>query len=664
MGTADRARFTEETLVDLIGFLHRGAAAEEFSVLLARAESHAEAGVATGPHQTRLVETIRMAMAVRNRLELQLQRERGLLAVIESAQDLSSRLDPMGLLQAIVSRARALLGSHVAWLSVYDNTLDEFQVRVSDGALSDSTEKMRARRNYGVASIIMSTRLPFTTPDYLHDSRFPHDESLDNTFRAEDIAAMVGAPLIFNNEVIGLLFVADRYHRSHTALEVSILCTLATHAAVAIKNAKAFELTTTALYNADVARAELELHSRNIQAAAEAHERLTTLLAQGASLNILCQAVAQLLNGSVLVVDEAFQPISQGTADGYSGDAALNYSPHSQFSSAIVKAARDSRKAGRSVVAYQNDTEVCRVVVVIGGDDVLGALLLFSRSDLAEIAVRTFERSSSVVGIVLLSNERLEANKSRDIASLLRGLLSPHQTELSLMHDHAERFNLDLSQPLTLIVFEADNLKAAYVANRLRSGVTMPGVVLDEFDGSIVSVCETRKALEYIQACTTLLKADLGEEYRGILSRPVLNALELPALYTKLRRGLLVAQRLEVNGRILSQNEMALYSVLFETHDSTSLNAFLDTVIGVLSSHDRKRSTELTATLLCYFDCNQNARLSAQRLGIHVNTVRQRLASAEELLGHWGSASRALELHMALRLWSLNRSEATPPPAG
>jgi DNA-binding PucR family transcriptional regulator len=41
-------------------------------------------------------------------------------------------------------------------------------------------------------------------------------------------------------------------------------------------------------------------------------------------------------------------------------------------------------------------------------------------------------------------------------------------------------------------------------------------------------------------------------------------------------------------------------------------------------------------------------------MGIHVNTVRQRLATIEDLLGHWGNASRALELHIALRLWSLS----------
>src|SRR6188768_1387317 len=96
------------TAVELIRLLHRGAPAEEF----AQWRADAEAGGSP------LLEVVHMAMAVRNRIELLEQRERGLLAVNESAQNLASRLDLKGLLGAIVARARNLLGSDLAWLSI------------------------------------------------------------------------------------------------------------------------------------------------------------------------------------------------------------------------------------------------------------------------------------------------------------------------------------------------------------------------------------------------------------------------------------------------------------------------------------------------------------------------------------------------------------------
>src|SRR5436309_12049804 len=105
----ERALFdpcNESVGIELVRMLHEGASAEEFAQRLAEIDA-----LPSGyPRRSDLIETVRMAMAVRNRLELHQERERGLLAVIESAQDLSSRLHLNDLLSAIVSRARNLLG--------------------------------------------------------------------------------------------------------------------------------------------------------------------------------------------------------------------------------------------------------------------------------------------------------------------------------------------------------------------------------------------------------------------------------------------------------------------------------------------------------------------------------------------------------------------------
>ena len=101
---------TAETITnDLIGLLHGSASAEEFAERLAEAEALAS----DLPNKSGIVELVRMAIAVRNRLELLQQTEQGMLAVVESAKDLSSRLDLTGLLRAIVTRARNLLGSQL-----------------------------------------------------------------------------------------------------------------------------------------------------------------------------------------------------------------------------------------------------------------------------------------------------------------------------------------------------------------------------------------------------------------------------------------------------------------------------------------------------------------------------------------------------------------------
>ena len=641
----------QETASDLIRMLHREAAAEDFSDQLARVELLPE----NSPAKPGLVELVRMAMALRNRLDLWQQRESGMMAVIESARDLSSRLHLKELLRAIVSRARNMLGSQVAWLSTYDTELAAFHVLAADGALVRSTGEMVASRDLGIVSIVIKTRLPFTTSDYLNDRRFAHDPALDASFRDEGIAAVVGVPLLWEDEVIGLLFVADRYHRTHTAQNISVLSTLATHAAVAIKNALAFEQAGAALASAEAARAELERHTAKVQAAAEAHEQMTSLLAQGASLGKLCESIARLMRGSVLVLDEAAQVIGRGTAPGYENSAAERYAPHGDNSGALLKALRTSREIGRSVAAYDAGGESCRVSAVIAGDDVLGSVLLLRRGELDEMTVRTFERSASMVGIVLLSRERMEATKSRDQSALLRALVSPRQDDQAILCERAGRFGLELSQPCSLMLVDMGDPQAGQEARRLKAANLLPNTVYDEMEGVLTILCATTQAEDIRRSVCGLANANLGADYRGVLSRPLAAPGEIPSAHLTLRRALPVLRRIGVRGRIVNQNELALYSTLFETHDHASLAAFLDVTIGALTAHDQKRKSELAATLLGYFDSNQNARVAAGRLGIHVNTMRQRLATIEELVGHWGNASRALELHIALRLWNLSR---------
>lgn len=640
---------------ELIRLLHEGAPAETFSQRLAELEELPD----THADKSTLVEAVHMAMAVRNRIELHERREQGLLAVIESAQHLSSRLDLKDLLGAIVARARKLLGSDLAWLSVHDAERGDFRVLIVEGALALNTGSMVAHRDRGVVSVVMSSRLPFTTPDYLHDTRFAHDPRLDDTFREEGIAALVGVPLIWEDEVIGLLFVADRYHRTHTAQSVSILCTLATHGAVALKNARDFERASAALARADAARAELERHVRGIQAAADAHEQMTTLLAKGASLTTLCQSIAQRFAGGVLVLDEAAQLVSRACAPDYSGAGAAAYEPFSERGAEITRAQRLSRQSGRSmevdVVASEANSERCRVMSVIGGDDVLGSVVLFHHGVLDDVAVRTYERSASIIGVVLLSQERMEAAKNRGVSALLRALIAPRQDDAAVLADRAGRLGVDLVQPLSLMLMAMDDPSAGYAARHFRALETMAGVLVDDIDGLLVTLCNTPRALDVRQAVSQALRRDLDAVHRGVMSRPAAGAAEIPALYATLRRGLAVLGRIGVQGHVVDQNELAMYSTLFETHDQTSLAHYLEATIGALLAHDRKRQSELAATLLCYFDSHQNAKITAQRLGIHVNTVRQRLATIEDLLGHWGHASRVLELHVALRLWNLSR---------
>jgi DNA-binding PucR family transcriptional regulator len=251
----------------------------------------------------------------------------------------------------------------------------------------------------------------------------------------------------------------------------------------------------------------------------------------------------------------------------------------------------------------------------------------------------------------------MEASRNRSASALLRSLVSSRQDDPAELANLAEQRGLDLTRPLCLVLVEMDGPRADYAARRFSSLALLANALVDEIDGVLVILCGASGAQDVRHTVSAWMRQELNAVYRGVLSRPVSGPAEIPALYATLRRALAVLGRIGTQGQIIGQDELAIYSTLFESHDRASLTNFLDATVGPLLSHDAKRGSDLAATLLVYFDCNQNAKTTAQRLGIHVNTVRQRLATVEDLLGHWGHASRALEIHIALRLWSLS----TPP---
>jgi DNA-binding PucR family transcriptional regulator len=71
--------------------------------------------------------------------------------------------------------------------------------------------------------------------------------------------------------------------------------------------------------------------------------------------------------------------------------------------------------------------------------------------------------------------------------------------------------------------------------------------------------------------------------------------------------------------------------------------------LGPLLAEERRRGVPLTATLIAYLEHGQRPSATAPALGVHVNTLYQRLAVIDRVLGAaW--RERALELQVLLRV--------------
>ena len=90
-------------------------------------------------------------------------------------------------------------------------------------------------------------------------------------------------------------------------------------------------------------------------------------------------------------------------------------------------------------------------------------------------------------------------------------------------------------------------------------------------------------------------------------------------------------------------------SRLFAALDLSELEEFCAETIGALAAHDLEAGGELLPTLEIFTDCGSVAE-TARRLSTHRNTVRHRLARAEELIhARLDDPEVALRLGVALR---------------
>ena len=85
-----------------------------------------------------------------------------------------------------------------------------------------------------------------------------------------------------------------------------------------------------------------------------------------------------------------------------------------------------------------------------------------------------------------------------------------------------------------------------------------------------------------------------------------------------------------------------------------ALTDFVEDVLGPVLAWDESRGSALCRTVEAWFAAGGSPSGAATRLHVHPNTVAQRLARVDELLGRgWREPARALDVQLALRVVAL-----------
>ncbi|WP_406010538.1 helix-turn-helix domain-containing protein [Streptomyces sp. NBC_00637] len=617
--------------------LARGAAAEAYDrpVLLARAEGGSGERIAALEHAKLL------ALRVRSELEGRRRREAELSALFETAHDLAGPRDVDAVLQAIVQRARSLLGTDIAYLSLHDPARGDTYMRVTEGSVAARFQQLRLGMGEGLGGLVAQTARPYVTDDYFRDDRFRHTTTIDAGVSDEGLVAILGVPLMLGPHVIGVLFAADRRARVFEREQIALLGSFAALAAAAIDTANLLTETRSALAGLERANEIIQDRSAVIERASDVHDRLAELVLRGGGVHDVAAAVSQVLDGTV------------------------------EFLESAPAAAVEASRAEGHAVRHEHDW----IAAVAAGGELLGALVLRGHPDLDPVDQRTLERAAMVTSLLLLARRSAAEAEQRVRGELLDDLLEARERDRDprLLRERAARLHADLDATHVVLAARLDAAapdadQEAAARRRLWSAAshlaaTRHGLAAARDGGTVLLLplehgdtateLARRTALHLGTAVHAAVTVGASAPVRGLAADPD----TVVAAYAEGRRCLDALRQLGRSGDGAAAEDFGFLGLLLA--GDRDVTGFVDRTIGRVVAYDERRGTDLLRTLDAYFASGMSPARTKDELHVHVNTVAQRLERVGRLLGDdWQSPARVLEIQLALRLHRL----ATPAP--
>lgn len=586
-----------------------------------------------------------MALRVRATLHEQRRREAELAALFETASDLAGLHDLDAVLRAIVVRARKLLGTDVAYLSLNDPEVGDTYMRVTDGSVSARFQRVRLGMGEGLGGLVAQTASPYVTADYFNDDRFHHTRAIDAAVLEEGLVAILGVPLLVNAQVIGVLYASDRHVRPFSRDETALLGSLATHAAIAIESANQLAETRAALAELAEASHTIQVHSSAVERAAEAHEALTGLLLRGAGISELSASVAELLGGSAVIVDD--------TGRALTGVLEPGERP------AVDAATRESAKTGRAVPAVPPGESALWVAAVSAGAEQFGALVLRGRAELEGADQRILERAAMVTALRLLTERSVQEAEHRVRGELLTDLLEAANrgdASLESLRERARRLGADLDVPYVAVVAAAQDADRRRLASAAAHLAATRGGLAGERAGATVLLLPGSDPAAVARDAVRRLNGAIQRPVTAGSSGPARGPAAFAAAHAEASRCLAALVALGRVGEGACARDLGFVGLLLGAAEpaESDVPAFVEAALGPVLEYDARRSTDLVHTLDAYFGCGGNLMKTKDALHVHVNTVTQRLDRIAQLLGpDWNGPERALEIQLALRLHRL-----------
>ncbi len=613
--------------------------------------SHRSQEVAEPPLQSRPAEAAR---ALRESLQ---RRRADTQAIFGMMTALTSTLDLTKLLGYVVRLCAELAGCAGALVYLWDEDSERLVVRAGLEGYDRWVGRFSLALGEGLTGWTALTRQPgIIRDDPTSDPRFKSVPELNDDRFQSYLTIPIAAP---DTRLVGVITMHTVAPHEFDDDDLVIMETVSSMIGAAVENAQLYEQQSRQVR---VLHSLAEASRALVETASTGHTLYRLAGTAGAVLETdRCVVLTLDAEESHLVVESAWsaRPDIAGTLP----SPVRSDGPWARLLGAtapVVLSRRDHRAVFDAVAP---DARAALFAPMRVAERNVGALICFSD------APRPFGREDRALLSTIASQAALAVQNARLIEALTeRNVVRDFFEALALGEDgdvgleaRASRLGVDLSRPHVVVVFEATSADApdgerTWFALRQDLMSAFPGSLVTHRDHTLTALVRSPDDVDVER-----LSRRIGE-LKGRHERPPDGSIaagvsrlcrrieDYAAAFEQARQALLMGRAVRGAGSAVAFDELGAQWHLFTVAQQQVRDVYQER-LGKLLEHDLERGTQLFRTVEVYLECMGNAKLAAEKLFVHRNTLRQRFAKIRRVAAiDLADESRWFDLMMALRI--------------
>lgn len=388
---------------------------------------------------------------------------------------------------------------------------------------------------------------------------------------------------------------------------------------------------------------------RDAQVSVEVHERLASLVVQGAGPADVLDEVVALAGGWALLFDLSGRAFARSQPVGTVApepDAVWASLPAGLADRTGPQSSSDLSPGGTQV-AY----------AVMGGRRSEGVLAFGKQGRLDQRDRMVVHHAVTVLGL-LLASRRAVIDAERRVAGDILGEAFAGRVSGTDLERRLELIGFSGTAPVTALVVDVPPATKSAALEEVMWSID--SILSPRAKVVRTSLIAERPAALFVHSDPEALAEELARELESWVDPSSLGVAMWrvgvgetvePAQVRQSYLAAVFALRAgPPDARAVSPRHLGSYGLLLGGQPRPIIEGFVRSVIGVLVDRDRDRSSDLVESVRAYVEAGGRWESGAETLGVHRHTLRYRVRKAEELLGRdLSNAEDRLEVWLALK---------------